>query len=130
MAPPRRSEEDIQPELGAALSTIANALAAMQQNQQRFEESVRRNEFVPLPPPPKRGDIKSFLKFNPCQFDVSDRPLDADDWLREMSRLLETADVPEQEWVKCATHLLKGDAALWWENYLKANCTGFQPTWG
>ena len=46
-----------------------------------------------------------------------------------MSRLLETADVPEQEWVKCATHLLKGDAALWWENYLKANCTGFQPTW-
>ena len=46
-----------------------------------------------------------------------------------MSRLLATADVPEQEWVKCATHLLKGDAALWWENYLKANCTGFQPTW-
>ena len=130
MAPPRRSEEDIQPELGAALSSIANALAAMQQNQQRFEESVRRNEFAPLPPPPKRGDIKSFLKFNPRQFDVSDQPLDADDWLREMSRLLATADVPEQEWVKCATHLLKGDAALWWENYLKANCTGFQPTWG
>ena len=112
------------------MSSIANALAAMQQNQQRFEESVRRNEFVPLPPPPKRGDIKSFLKFNPRQFDVSDQPLDADDWLREMSRLLATADVPEQEWVKCATHLLKGDAALWWENYLKANCTGFQPTWG
>ena len=129
MAPPRRSDEDIQPELGAALSSIANALAAMQQNQQRFEESVRRNEFVPLPPPPKRGDIKSFLKFNPRQFDVSDQPLDADDWLREMSRLLVTADVPEQEWVKCATHFLKGDAALWWENYLKANCTSFQPTW-
>src|SRR4051812_33919285 len=94
MAPPRRSDEDIPPELGSALSNIANALAAMQQNQQRFEGSVRRNEFAPLPPPPKRGDIKSFLKFNPRQFDVSDQPLDADDWLREMSRLLETADVP------------------------------------
>src|SRR3954467_1159669 len=129
MAPPRRTDEDIPPELGAALSNIANALAAMQQNQQRLEESVRRNEFAPLPPPPKRGDIKSFLKFNPRQFDVSDRPLDADDWLCEMSRLLETADVPDQEWVKCATHLLKGDAALWWENYLKASFTGFQPTW-
>src|SRR3954463_15187947 len=70
MAPPRRSEEDIPPELGAALSSIANALAAMQQNQQRLEESVRRNEFALLPPPPKRGDIKSFLKFNPRQFDV------------------------------------------------------------
>src|SRR3954471_12426955 len=126
---PRRVDEDIPPELGSALSNIANALAAMQENQQRFEESVRRNEFAPLPPPPRRGDIKSFLKFNPRQFDVSDRPLDADDWLREISRLLETADVPEQEWVKCATHLLKGDAALWWENYLKASCTGFQPTW-
>src|SRR3954462_2848637 len=129
MAPPRRSEDDIPPELGAALSSIANALAAMQQNQQRLEESVRRNEFAPLPPPPKRGDIKSFLKFSPSQFVVSDQPLDAYDWLREMLRLLETADVPEQEWVKCATHLLKGDAALWLENYLKANTAGFQPTW-
>uniref|UniRef100_A0ACD5VRB2 Uncharacterized protein n=1 Tax=Avena sativa TaxID=4498 RepID=A0ACD5VRB2_AVESA len=102
----------------------------MQQNQQRFEQSVRRNEFVPPPPPPQRGSLKDFLKFAPRHFEVTVEPLDVDDWIWETMRLLDSADVAEHDKVKCATHLLRGEAALWWESYLRASPPGFQPTWG
>ena len=60
---------------------------------------------------PRWGD---FQKTNPPIFTSSDEPLDADDWLRDIERRLNTMECSDKERVLFATHQLQGPAAAWW----------------
>ena len=49
-------------------------------------------------------------------FSHTDKPLEADDWLRDMERKLNIAQCTDQEKVLYASHYFSGTAASWWEN--------------
>ncbi|XP_071685425.1 uncharacterized protein [Lolium perenne] len=82
----------------------------MQQTQHNFDQARHDNG---------RVMIRDFLQLNPRSFDSTPEPLDADDWVRDVNRMLNTAGVAPEDKVRFATHLLKGGSAAWWENFLE-----------
>src|SRR3989337_3301871 len=58
--------------------------------------------------------LPEFGRLNPVTFYNATNPLDADDWLRDISFEMESADVPPLNYVTFATYFLKGPAAQWW----------------
>ena len=83
------------------LEQIANKLAEPRDSREPRRE-IRK---------PRWGD---FQKTNPPIFMSSDEPLDADDWLKDMERRLNTLECNDKERVLFATHQLQGPAAAWW----------------
>ena len=61
--------------------------------------------------------IRDFLQLNSRTFDATPEPLDADDWVCDVNRMLNTAGVAPEDKVRYATHLLKGGSAAWWDHY-------------
>ena len=55
--------------------------------------------------------LRDFVRLNPTTFHKSDQPLDADDWLRDITHELESADVAPANFVTFAAYHLKGPAA-------------------
>ena len=107
------------PELGQVLLQMTQMLGQMQQTQHSYQQVQQGNG---------RVTIRDFLQLNPRSFDSTPEPLDADDWVRDVNRMLNTAGVTLGDKVRFATHLLKGGSAAWWENFLemcpaKANVT-------
>jgi hypothetical protein len=47
----------------------------------------------------------------------SDKPLDADDWLREIETKLDLTVYTGKECVAITAHQLDGSAKYWWDNY-------------
>ena len=76
-----------------------------------------------------RVSIKEFLSLGPRSFASTREPLDADDWIREITKALEIAHVAEEDKVSYASYLLKGQAASWWENFQAMRAPGMQTTW-
>ena len=76
-----------------------------------------------------RVAIREFLNLNPRTFDTPLRPLDADDWLREMNRTLSTARVDPADRVAFVTFLLRGESAAWWDSYLERRPLDTEITW-
>ena len=92
-------EEDPPPEMGQALIQMAQLLTQMQRNQ--AQQNVANN----------RVTILEFLELKPRTFDGSGEPLDADDWLCEMSRTITVAHVADEDRVPFVTFLLRGCSA-------------------
>ena len=65
----------------------------------------------------QRVSIKDFLSLGPKPFVSTREPLDADDWIRDISRALEIAHVAKADKGNYVTYLLKGQSASWWENF-------------
>ena len=89
---------------------MTQLLGQMQQTQHNFDQGRQGNG---------RVTIRDFLQLNPRSFDSTPEPLDADDWVRDVNRMLNTAGVAPEDKVRFATHLLKGGSAAWWENFLE-----------
>nr|XP_051208170.1 uncharacterized protein LOC127324216 [Lolium perenne] len=98
------------PLLGPALLQMTQLLGQMQQTQHNFDQARQGNG---------RVMIRDFLQLNPRSFDSTPEPLDADDWVRDVNRMLNTAGVAPEDKVRFATHLLTGGSAAWWENFLE-----------
>src|SRR3954464_14279989 len=55
-----------------------------------------------------RVDLQSFKRLNPPTLHHPEQPLEADDWLCNITRQLESADVNALKYVTFATYLLRG----------------------
>ncbi|WVZ97277.1 hypothetical protein U9M48_042826 [Paspalum notatum var. saurae] len=87
------------------MATMTNAVHVLQQAQAQ----------PPSPPPrDRRGD---FLKGHPPTFSHATEPLQADDWLRAVERLLDIAQCNDRERVLYGSGQLRGAALDWWESY-------------
>src|SRR4051812_47224094 len=62
-------------------------------------------------------------------FRNSDQPLDADDWLRDITYELEYANVAPANFVTFASYHLKGSAAQWWSTHKRSLPDGEVITW-
>jgi hypothetical protein len=63
---------------------MTQLLGQMQQMQHNFDQGQQENG---------RLMIRDFLQLNPRSFDATPEPLDADDWVRDVNRMLTTTGV-------------------------------------
>jgi hypothetical protein len=69
------------------------------------------------------------MRLNQSFFRNTVNPLDADDWLRDISYEMESADVTPANYVTFATYLLKGPASQWWATHRQTLPPGTVITW-
>jgi hypothetical protein len=60
---------------------------------------------------PNQVTLQDFVRLNPTIYRSSTQPLDADDWLRDITYELESAEVPLASYVNFASYFLKGPTA-------------------
>src|ERR1041384_7358183 len=62
-------------------------------------------------------DLQGFMRLSPPTFHHPEQPLEADDWLRDVTRQLESAGANALNYITFATYLLRGPAAQWWDTH-------------
>jgi hypothetical protein len=62
--------------------------------------------------------LVDFLNTRPIPFASVQEPMDAEDWLLDTKRKLNTVNCSDGEKIRYATHLLCGLAAAWWDNIM------------
>src|SRR3954464_8522734 len=73
--------------------------------------------------------LRDFMRLNPPTFHQPAQPLDADDWLRDITRQLEFAGVHAADYVNFASYFLRGPAAKWWDTHKGSLAEGTVVTW-
>src|SRR3954464_3510495 len=69
------------------------------------------------------------MRLSPPTFHHPEQPLEADDWLRDVNRQLESAGVNALNYVTFATYLLRGPAAQWWDTHKSSHAEGTVFSW-
>ena len=64
----------------------------------------------------QQSKLSELQKTRPQTFSHTDKPLEADDWLRDIEMKLIIASCSDREKVLYAPHYLTGADASWWEN--------------
>ncbi|KAK1616582.1 hypothetical protein QYE76_022099 [Lolium multiflorum] len=86
----------------------------MEQQNRFFQELLQQNK---VDRPENQGvTLSDFQNTKPISFAYAPEPMDAEDWLMDTERKLNTVGCSDQEKVRYATHLLCGPAASWWDN--------------
>jgi hypothetical protein len=118
----RQEREDIRREMRQEREEIRQERRAQQQQQQ-----------APLPPPPPpappRDKHREFMSHKPPTFSNSADPLQADDWLKSVEKMLNITQCLDREKVLYASGRLTGPAADWWDACCAAHATVDTITW-
>jgi hypothetical protein len=102
------------------LTQMANTIANMQ---------AQMNQAPPPPPPPARDRHREFMSHKPPTFSHSYDPLEADDWIKTVEKMLNIAQCTDREKVLYASGRLEGTAVDWWDTYTAAHNTPNTITW-
>jgi hypothetical protein len=94
------------------LTNMVNTIANMQ---------AQMNQAPPPPPPPARHRHMEFMSHKPPSFSHSSDPLQADDWIKTVEKMLDIAQCPDREKVLYASGILEGTAVDWWDAYTAAH---------
>jgi hypothetical protein len=120
----RQEREDIHQEMRQEREEIRQERRAQQQQQ---------HQQAPLPPPPPplppRDKHREFMSHKPSTFASSPDPLDADDWLKSIEKMLNIAQCSDREKVLYASGRLTGPATDWWDSYIAAHNAADTITW-
>jgi hypothetical protein len=73
--------------------------------------------------------LADFLNTRPLPFASAPEPMDAEEWLLDTERKLNTVNCNDSEKLRYATHLLCGPAAAWWDNIVAIHPEGRVFTW-
>jgi hypothetical protein len=106
----RQEREYIRQELRQEREEIRQERRAQQQQVQ--QQMQQQQQQVPLPPPPPlvppRDKHREFMSHKPPTFASSPDPLDADDWLKSVEKMLNIAQCTDREKVLYASGRLTG----------------------
>ena len=94
------------------LTNMGNTIANMQ---------AQMNQAPPPPPPPTRDRHKEFMSHKPPTFSHSPDPLQADDWIKTVEKMLNIVQCTDRDKVLYASGRLEGTAADWWDAYTEAH---------
>jgi hypothetical protein len=103
----------------------------MRQERQEMHQ-VRQEQQQQLPPPPgvsPRDKHQEFMSHKPLTFSNSSNPLQADDWLKSVDKMLNIAQCSDREKVLYASGRFTGPAADWWDAYCVAHAATNTITW-
>jgi hypothetical protein len=98
----------------------------------RQEQLERQQQPSLLPPPPAappRDKHQEFMSHKPPTFSNSADPLQADDWLKFVVKMLNIAQCSDREKVLYALGRLTGPAADWWDAYCATHVAVNTITW-
>jgi hypothetical protein len=123
--------------------TMADMHAQMRQERQEMRQereemhqerrAQQQLQQAPLPPPPPPvppwDKHREFMSHKPPTFANSPDPLDADDWLKSVEKMLNIAQCSDREKVLYASGRLTGSAADWWDSYTTAHDVVDTITW-
>jgi hypothetical protein len=70
------------------------------------------NQAPPPPPPPTRDRHREFMSHKPPTFSHSPDPLQADDWIKTVEKMLNLAQCTDREKVLYASGRLEGTAQI------------------
>jgi hypothetical protein len=121
--------------------TMADMHAQMRQERQemrqereeiRQERRVQQQQASLAPPPPlvpPWDKHREFMSHKPPTFASSPNPLDADDWLKFVGKMLIITQCSDREKVLYASSRLTSPAADWWDSYTDAHDVADTITW-
>ena len=70
--------------------------------------------------------LSKFRKFAPSPFKEAKDPAEAEEWLDELERVLETLNTEEEDKMVFTEFLLQGEARTWWKmEKLKLECNDY-----
>ncbi|XP_062213789.1 uncharacterized protein LOC133914790 [Phragmites australis] len=131
---------------GRGRGKVANSQVSREPMEQEVHQSHRSSQGTPLLPLPEndlvvvianqtclleaiartgnnnrgygpQNKMSEFRWIKPPTFNNTEDPLEADDWLRAITRKLMVINCEGQERVNLAAHQLTRSVAKWWENY-------------
>ena len=102
------------------LTNMGNTIANMQ---------AQMNQAPPPPPPPTRDRHKEFMSHKPPTFSHSPDPLQADDWIKTVEKMLNIVQCTDRDKVLYASGRLEGTATDWWDAYIAAHADPNTITW-
>jgi hypothetical protein len=118
-----QEREDIRQEMRQEREEIRQERRAQQQQQQQ----------APLPPPPPPvppwDKHREFMSHKPPTFASSPDPMDADDWLKLVEKMLIIAQCSDREKVLYASGHLTDPATDWWDSYTATHNAADTITW-
>ncbi|CAO2141783.1 unnamed protein product [Urochloa humidicola] len=103
------------------LQNLTNIVAGLQANQ--GADNNNNNN------PPPRSKHQEFMTHRPPTFSDSADPIDADDWLKTVEKMLNIAQCSDRERVLYASGRLEGTAGDWWDAYTAAHANAEAITW-
>jgi hypothetical protein len=81
--------------------------------------------------PQQYFDLRGWCGMSLEQFAGTGAPIEATDWLSATTEKLNAFRIPQTEWVRYATQLLKGEDLVWWRNVQSSRSVVHGPiTWG
>jgi hypothetical protein len=101
--------------------------------ERRAQQQQQQHQQAPLPPPPTplppRDKHQEFMSHKPPTFASSPNPLDDDDWLKSIKKMLNISQCSDREKVLYVSGCLTGPAANWWDSYVAAHDAADTITW-
>ncbi|CAN6231397.1 unnamed protein product [Urochloa humidicola] len=101
----------------ALLQNLTTTVAGLQANQ-----GVNNNQ-------PPRSKLQEFMTHRPPTFSHSADPLEADDWLKTVEKMLNITQCTDREKVLYASGCLEGTAGDWWDAYTAVHANADTTTW-
>ncbi|CAN6372956.1 unnamed protein product [Urochloa humidicola] len=108
----------------ALLQTLTNTVAGLQAQVNQGNNNQNQNQN-----PPPRDKHREFMSHRPPTFSHSADPLQADDWLKTVGKMLDITKCTDREKVLYASGRLEGTAADWWDSYTAAHANAYTITW-
>ncbi|XP_038981535.1 uncharacterized protein LOC120110495 [Phoenix dactylifera] len=84
-------------------------MAQLLQQQQQIQLTAQ-------PVQPMVSYYERFRRLNPPMFDGGSDPLTAETWIREMEKMYQALEFPEEVKVRLAIPMLRGNAEFWWSS--------------
>ena len=108
---------------------MAGMIQQFELNRQFMENMMAQFPRPNMNQQPAQVTLQDFIRLNPTIYRSSTQPLDADDWLRDITYEMESADVAPASYVTFASFFLKGPAAQWWDSHRRTLPVGTIITW-
>jgi hypothetical protein len=89
--------------------------------QQTMANMQQAQGHQPALQPQPRDKLGEFQRTNPPTFFHSIEPVDADNWLKTIEKMLQVVQCNNHEKDLFALHQLEGPTADWWDAYVKAH---------
>ncbi|CAN6280466.1 unnamed protein product [Urochloa humidicola] len=104
------------------LQNLTNIVAGLQAQINNGVNQQNQNQ-------PPRDKHREFMSHRPPTFSHSPDPLQADDWLKTVEKMLDIAQCSDREKVLHASGCLEGAASYWWDAYTAAHNAANTITW-
>src|SRR3954470_10583486 len=108
---------------------MAGMIQQLEMNRQFMENMMAQFPRPNMNQQPNTVTLQDFMRLNPSIYRSSTKPLDADDWLRDITYEMESASVAPASYVTLASFFLKGPTAQWWDSHRHTLPTGMVITW-